>query len=42
MRDLQITASNLAGDSGVLGLANGVLDRLFTFEHLNAALASTG
>ena len=29
-------------DSGVLGLANGVLDRLFTFEHLNAALASTG
>ncbi|MEZ5184924.1 MAG: ROK family protein [Candidatus Nanopelagicales bacterium] len=39
MRDLHIAASGLAGDSGVLGLAHGVLDRLFTTDHLNAALA---
>lgn len=38
MRDLQVRASDLAGDSGVIGLAHGVLDRLFTGEHLNRAL----
>lgn len=38
MRDLHIAASDLAGDAGVLGLAQGVLDRLFTAEHLNQAL----
>jgi len=38
MRHLRVATSGLAGDSGVLGLAHGVLDRLFTAEHLNAAL----
>ena len=39
MRDLRVAASDLAGDSGVLGLAHGVLDRLFTPGPLNQALA---
>ncbi len=38
MRDLKITASDLAGDSGVLGLADGLLDRLLTPDALNQAL----
>jgi predicted NBD/HSP70 family sugar kinase len=38
MRDLHVAASDLDGDSGVLGLATGVLDRLFTIDHLNQAL----
>lgn len=38
MRDLKITASDLAGDSGVLGLADGLLDRLLTPHALNQAL----
>lgn len=41
MRDLQVRASDLAGDSGVIGLAHGVLYRLFTAEHLNRALGAT-
>jgi len=40
MRDLRIAASDLAGDSGVLGLADGLLDRLLTPDALNQALAS--
>ncbi len=39
MRDLQIGASALGGDSGVLGLAAGVRDRLFTPYWLSQALA---
>lgn len=39
MRDLQISASVLGGDSGVLGLAAGVRDRLFSPYWLNRALA---
>ena len=39
MRDLKISASELGGDAGVLGLADGVRDRLFSPYWLNQALA---
>ena len=39
IRDLRISASDLTGDAGVIGLAHSVLDRLFRVEHLNRALA---
>jgi predicted NBD/HSP70 family sugar kinase len=39
MRDLVISASDLAGDAGVLGLADGVLDMLLTTAGLGRVLA---
>lgn len=41
IRDLRISASDLTGDAGVIGLAHSVLDRLFRVEHLNRALTVT-
>lgn len=41
VRDLTISASDLTGDSGVIGLAHSVLDRLFRVDALNCALTLT-
>jgi predicted NBD/HSP70 family sugar kinase len=38
MRDLRITASQLSGDAGVLGLAHGLADAVFTTNNLTHTL----